>query len=281
LGRNKVWDLWSRDLPAQQLCQAIASITAAINDLEGVVAELRVSPECESDLASSLRKLGGQRKIVGMLLRHLDEAVADWREWLRSALRDFSECVDLAAALQGTDGQVLRLQAAFEGQLVAEILHDDAQLARLTPIVESSGGFPELSKELEALQELHASNGMSPNSDWPRLQDEDAVKDLVEMNMRAIGLPEDRRRHVEDDARKLVRSEEVKRRFCRHLQPLQNLEHTLSPHTIYARPTKYTCARTLLNHRTVIETEDIDVAIDAMKRTYCEGCALRSPLLAD
>lgn len=125
---------------------------------------------------------------------------------------------------------------------------------------------------------------MSPNSDAARsfaLENEDAVQDFVEMNMRAMGLPEDRRRHVEDDVRKLARSEEVQRKFCRYLQPVQNLEHTLSPDTIYTRPTKYTCACTLLNCGTVIETDDIDVAIDAMKRTYCDGCAKRAPLLAD
>ncbi|HEV8003201.1 MAG TPA: hypothetical protein VGP63_25160 [Planctomycetaceae bacterium] len=104
---------------------------------------------------------------------------------------------------------------------------------------------------------------------------------MVEMTMRAAGLPEDRRRHVEDDARKVIRSEEVKRTFCQHLQPLQNLEHTFAPNTIYARPTKYTCECRLLHYRTAIETEDIDVAIDAMKRTYCEGCDQRSPLLTD
>jgi hypothetical protein len=265
----------------RELSQAIASITAAISDLEGVVAELRVSSGSENELASGLRELGGQRMMVGMFLRRLGETVADWRGWLRSSLRDFSECVDLAPSLEGAHGQVLGLQAAFEGQLIAEAVHDEAQLARLTAIVEASRGSPVLAKELAALEELHAGKSLSSDRDWPSVQGEEAAQEMAEMSIRAMGLPEDRRQHVEDDARKLVRSEEAKRTFCRHLQPLQNLVHTFSPDTIYARPTKYTCECTLLQHRTVIETEDIDVAIDAMKRTYCEGCTERSPLLAD
>jgi hypothetical protein len=36
---------------------------------------------------------------------------------------------------------------------------------------------------------------------------------------------------------------------------------------------------TLLGHQTRIELEDIDVVIDAMKRTFCDGCDKRSPLV--
>ena len=72
-------------------------------------------------------------------------------------------------------------------------------------------------------------------------------------------------------------AEQVKRTYCRHLQPIQNLTHTRSPRTIYTRPTQHTCKCLRFGHQTVIEQEDIDVVIKAMQRTYCDECGFREP----
>jgi hypothetical protein len=95
--------------------------------------------------------------------------------------------------------------------------------------------------------------------------------------MAATGLSADRRRSVEDDLRKQIRIDQVQRSFCKHLQPLQNLEHTASPETAYLFKTQYTCSCTRFGHQTRIENDDIEVVINAMQRTYCDECRERDP----
>ena len=95
--------------------------------------------------------------------------------------------------------------------------------------------------------------------------------------MRANGWPEDRRQHIEADIRKLNQAAIAARDFCKHLQPLQNLADGRSPATIFAMPTRYTCSCELLGHKTRIECEDMDVVLAAMRRTFCDECAHRTP----
>jgi hypothetical protein len=107
------------------------------------------------------------------------------------------------------------------------------------------------------------------------------IRFFADHMMKAIGYPEDRRRHVEADVRKLARIEVAQWEYCRHLQPLQNLIHTQSPATAFSRPTMYVCSCTLFGHQTKIEVEDVDVTISAMKQVYCSKCSMRSPLSSD
>jgi hypothetical protein len=116
------------------------------------------------------------------------------------------------------------------------------------------------------------SKGESP---WPA--DEAQIQRFVEAIMQASGFPEDRHRSVEDDVRKQVRIDQVRRGFCKHLQPLQDFQHLQSVETAYLFRTKYRCSCTLLGHRTVIESDDIDVVINAMQRVHCKACTDRQP----
>ncbi len=111
----------------------------------------------------------------------------------------------------------------------------------------------------------------------PSVYDDAQIPRIAEQLLEAFGWPEDRLANVEDDLRKLSRADEVKRSYCRHLQPIQNLAHTRSPRTIYTRPTQHTCQCLRFGHQTVIEQEDIEVVINAMQRTYCDDCGFREP----
>ena len=111
----------------------------------------------------------------------------------------------------------------------------------------------------------------------PVVYDDTQIPGVADQLMQAFGWPEDRREYVEDDLRKLSRADKVKRSYCRHLQPIQNLTHTRSPSTIYTRPTQHTCHCLRFGHQTVIEHEDIEVVINAMQRTYCDECGFREP----
>lgn len=110
--------------------------------------------------------------------------------------------------------------------------------------------------------------------------DDAGIQAMANGVLQALGLPEDRRRHVVDDIRKQIRFVEAKSEYCRHLQPIQNLTHTSSPGTAYARPTVHVCRCELLGVQTKIETEDADTALTSMIKTYCDDCDQRNPLRA-
>jgi hypothetical protein len=132
----------------------------------------------------------------------------------------------------------------------------------------------DIQKSLDGTARLYGS--MSYEEDHRELSEEE-IGDYVDRIMTATGLPEDRRGNVLDDCRKIEASKKVQQTFCRHLQPLQNLEHTRHPATAYSRPTMYTCDCTLLHYRTHIEVKDIDTAVKAMQRAHCDECNQRSP----
>jgi nucleoside phosphorylase/tetratricopeptide (TPR) repeat protein len=261
-----------------------AATTAAIGEMDGLAAELRKLAGFEDDLAVGLLASGERRKMVGMVLSRFEETEAESGEWFAAAMKDLCECMDVAAGIDSSERDVLRLRAAFEARDIAATLNDTENITRLTDIIEAYRGRSELADEMTWLEDLHARMGTPPSDESAKafsLDSDRAIQDLVDLSMRALGLPEDRRRNLEDDARKTARSQQIQREFCRYLQPMQNLTHTGSPETMYARPTKYTCDCTLLHYRTRIETDDIDVAINAMQRTYCDGCTKRAPLDAD
>ena len=155
---------------------------------------------------------------------------------------------------------VLALKAAFPGQSVARALDDKGALAEFTELindVRSMGGYDKLITAQESLE----SNDILNLPDRPRdgrgflkPDDEDAIQFFTNHLMQSTGWPEDRRRFVEDDVRKMARIEQEQDEYCQYLQPLQNLLHTRSPHTVYAEATQYTCSCTLLRHQTSVET---------------------------
>ena len=122
-------------------------------------------------------------------------------------------------------------------------------------------------------------NAWASGKGWkaPFVYDDAQIPGIAGQLMEAFGLPEDRREYVEDDLRKMSRAEQVKKSYCRHLQPIQNLAHTRSLRTIYTRPTQHTCQCLRFGYQTVIEQEDIEVVIKAMQRTYCDECGFREP----
>jgi hypothetical protein len=241
--------------------------------------------EMQRELASIYLERGGLRKLVAVIILHLrpnDQNVAD--EWLRPATRDLLAAV-AAVEIDDSPGMtLLQLHAAFEGRVIAEVLADKELLTQFERVVEShrsSGKNAEEFARLESACEvdvLRTSKQKAPRRAALRNADEETIKLFADSLMKATGYPKDRRRYVEDDVRKMARIDAIQAEFCQHLQPLQNLGHTRSPNTIYARPTEYVCSCTLLGHETVIEFADIDVVIDAMQRTYCSGCDKRAPL---
>lgn len=261
---------------------ALQEISGIAREFEEVAAQAK-DADLRNELWSCCLELGGLRELTGsaLLLQVHDESAKE--EWLRPSINDFRKAIQAAKPLDSRERVELALKAAFPGQSVARALDDQTGLAEFTKVIEeirAMGGYDELIAEQGSLQStdiLALRRDDREGRGFLRPDDEDSIQFFVDHMMKSTGWPEDRRRFVEDDVRKMARIEQEQDRYCRHLQPLQNLLHTRSPLTVFASPTQYMCSCTLLGHQTSIENDDIETVINAMKRVYCEDCDLRSP----
>ena len=260
--------------------EALREANETVESLDAIEQELRKEDNHGIDLWSCCHERGGLRKFIGTLLCVQMNNHKLGEPWLRRALEDFRLAI---AADETTEGRNATAHSATEALIIAEYLNLDAEreyFNKLLAEIAAKLNDPQTQLLLDIAtssdplsRPKHAGDNRPP---WPT--EERDIQRFVDDLMSAMGLPLDRRRAVEDDVRKQIQIDEVQKKFCKHLQPLQNLTHTQSPSTSYLFKTKYTCSCTLLGHQTVIENDDIAVVIDAMKKTYCEGCDRREPI---
>jgi hypothetical protein len=148
-------------------------------------------------------------------------------QWFRSAALDSAAAREAAKLRSSEEMELLRLRVAFEGGTVAEVLADQVLLSVFDTIIASyrfGGRYAEEIRTPEAVSRtdvlrLSTSAPESILGEWLRKADEDTIKRFADSVIKAAGYPEDRRRHVEDEVRKMARIELAQRQFFRHLQP--------------------------------------------------------------
>jgi hypothetical protein len=236
------------------------------------------------ELASIYFERGGLRKLIGAVLKFRnDHATAD-SIYLKPAAQDMIATIRLVQDLGSPTMEVIQLRAAFDGMVIAEILADRELLTAFQRVIGLHRASRKHTDEIRRLDAAFAEEPLLASTRKVRSRhsfrnaDDETIKHYADSIMKATGYPEIRRRHVEDDIRKVARFDAVREEFCRHLEPVQNLIHTHFPETSYAQPTVYTCKCNLLGHETRIEYPDVDAVIAAMKSAYCSGCDKRSPL---
>jgi hypothetical protein len=223
---------------------------------------------------------GAQLRMTLLLLSHrfqLDVG-ADMIEQLRLTEDQMLQAMAYAAEREDHTGAAF---AAVELATKAYALGEDEKESRYC---NAARQHAEGSCDLQLVQEIEGQ--LESRKEWmqpepgARLQQiipEQDISAYAELVIRANGWPEDRRKHVEDDIRKLNYAAIAVRDFCRHLQPIQDLIDGRSPATIFAGPTKYTCLCAFFGHKTRIECDDMEVVIKAMQRSHCDECTHRAP----
>jgi len=232
------------------------------------------------DLLMCASERGTLRTAVGAAFRRFEKDEAAMGRWFRLAIGDFLQVLAYATEATANDGCIL--EAAIAGRSLCEVLDDNAHAETFDAEVrrfERAGGHEE---RIKALQQREARLLRQLETVLPErpVWTETLVQEYTDYMLAAWGLPADRSPFVEQDVRNLATTDHLQQMFCKHLQPLQNLKHTLSPRTAYTEPTRHTCECTLLGHQTQFELSDFDAAIRAMKTTYCNQCSLREPASA-
>jgi Domain of unknown function (DUF4365) len=108
-------------------------------------------------------------------------------------------------------------------------------------------------------------------------EDDETTKRHAAASLEAMDLPATRLPVVERDWLSLRDVARERVHWCRHLALLQDLRHTSSPDTMYARDPARRCCCEKLGHKSNIGHEDWTTIISAFKQAYCNGCADRDP----
>lgn len=272
-------------IPEQVLQDANAELFRAKNDVDALLRELddlenqlRDSEmdwtqtwACISNRAALKLSVGTQGIVVG------DGTLGDNHKCITSAICDLKSALEIALA--NNDFGCATLAAARIGSALCSLdKTDEAEdFFRQAESHASNSNDSSMASFVAKMRLIKVpKDKVNPESQQDPNFEPD-IEAMVELAMKANGLPEDRRIHVEGDLRKQHRFRQSRRDHCRHIVPIQNLTHTLHRETAYTRPTVHTCKCELLGFETKIETEDADTAILSMIKNYCEGCEHRSP----
>lgn len=267
---------------------AMANFTQALESRRSIALELsklkEVAKEQKSpcDVWSCCMELGGLERLTGTALYKLLGDANAIEEWIQPAIHAYREAVDAAREMQDANTAKSIIRAAFSALSAARVANDERAIDEFSGIIQQlkqTGEHNEKIAQQEQFEALDPIAGERRKGDRPSFttSDEAIIQDFTNHIMSATGYPEERRKFVEDDIRKMGRINEVQSEYCRHLQPLQNLEHNNSPSTAYSSRTRYVAACSLLGYELNLEVEDLDTTIEALKRLYCENCGHRNP----
>jgi hypothetical protein len=275
-----------RNVPGPILASAASEVSiayeAAIHEIESIYESYRETSQFltedseETKLALYFQWGTLQCTVGGARHRFLPDERETASEELTVAIDNLTHALSIAESAEDRSKAAiissrLHVATATLGDAAAAEEHRNNAYAHAEAVAD-----PAISKFLAYQDEIVMS--LSGASKPLRLMSEDEISTSADGIMAASGWPPDRRMHVIDDMRKQNQVNEEKLTFCRHIEALQDLRHTESPSTIYARPTEHVCKCTLLGHETKIQHADIEAVINSMKRNYCEGCEERDPI---
>jgi hypothetical protein len=108
-------------------------------------------------------------------------------------------------------------------------------------------------------------------------ESDEKVRAVARFTLDSLGLPAERLPVLERDADACRQIARERVDFCRHINLVQDLSHTLSPSTCYATDPSRACVCEKLGHKSNVRSTDAPAVISAFKGAYCNGCPERSP----
>ena len=260
-------------------------LESSFNELEIAAAQADASG-FHIEKWSALFELGGILQMLGVTILRFtnDQTAVD--TYLRRASDVFRRAVESIPNIDEEQSAEMISKAAFPGRTLAKELGDEQSLQFFQKAIDRITAHSQYGAVVRRQEERERHNivhmlKQSDNDGLASVNDADFekyVENFVDHMMKSTGWPEDRRKNVEDDFRKLRFFEAEKQMHCRHLEPLQDLRHTQHPDTAYAEPTNYVIRCALLGSQTQIGVTDMSLAIGNMKSTFCQGCKHRAPL---
>jgi hypothetical protein len=108
-------------------------------------------------------------------------------------------------------------------------------------------------------------------------ESDESVRQNAAQMLRILELPADRLPVMEREYFSFRDVAKEKMNWCRHIDLIQDLGHTLRPETHYKiDPTRF-CVCRLHGYRSKFGISDGAILISAFKKTYCEGCNEKNP----
>ena len=201
--------------------QAIIDIAKKLDELAGRAQ----AEDLINELWSACIERGNALRLAGQAISIIDsESVA--KEYLRPAIAAYRTAIVAVGDIKSPRDAMSIIRPALDALDICKSLNDIAEVAEFKAViarVKAAGDYAELiASHMEKSSTL--SRDTSTNAGVKNCQlDEEDIQSQVNLLMETIGLPAERREFVEDEVRKIMRSEELKYTFCQHLQPLQDL----------------------------------------------------------
>ncbi len=118
---------------------------------------------------------------------------------------------------------------------------------------------------------IDEANSTDLDEKWANNSD-DEMEDFAQDILENMGLPQSRLPNIKKD---VLASRQINRehfQWCQYIELQQNLAHTKSKETSYARPIEQFGHCSFHNYDSVFGNPDYEAVILAFKRTYCETC---------
>ena len=132
--------------------------------------------------------------------------------------------------------------------------------------------------EHTVLHQFQATIAEIPNDDVIALSmDDSAVKSMALMTLQALGIPSSRLMLVEKDILSGRVIAQERRDWCRHIELLQDLAHTMRPETAYKFDPVRSCKCMKFGYESNIRHTDYEGVISGFKGAYCNHCKAREP----
>jgi hypothetical protein len=221
---------------------------------------------------------------------HAAAAETAWQppeDMIRSTMEDVdraSGIFNLAGDMEGETRAKLLLADLFDslGQGQAA-----KKLAEAAVVVARAMGYSRLeSHALEYIEDATIFQRFQADLIKRRAVDEDVhtadepddtVRAIARFTLDSLGLPAERLPVLERDAESCRQIARERVDFCRHINLVQDLSHTVSPATCYATDPSRACTCEKLGYESNIRSTDTAILVLAFKRAYCNGCSERSP----
>jgi hypothetical protein len=221
----------------------------------------------------------------------LDKAFEVPKLIVSKMLRGIASALEIDEVNGNVEGRLrLNMLNADLLEIVGDLASAKELAARIYPEAEAMGFANIAERAKELLEERTLLTQIERDMTRLKQTDEDVsftnlgddelarfARDALE----SMGLPEGRRKIVEEYCHSLRKVAQERWHWCRHLEMYDDLRQTRDPATAFSVLPNRRCVCKKFAYETQIETSNVHALISAFKQLYCASCKDRSPKQAE
>lgn len=208
---------------------------------------------------------------------------------VKITLELLNEAIDLFQQIDNIEGQIRAKLLIADFYEFTDRTSEAQEIAEdILPKADALGFI----RQVEHAKEHIAGNGLKARLNSSRKEDTPVERELKNANwsdeeihflafqmLRIYNLPDDRYPVMEREYFSIRDIAKEKLNWCRYLEVWQDKEHYLSQSTFFKKDPERLCVCDLHHYQSIIRNSNWENLIAAFKKSYCENCPSRNPLL--